>query len=239
MRLAFSALLCGTVLLAPVSVRGQTYFDDTALRRNVAERVAHNHNLTLDWQNNSLSELIDAEARLNAVQRIQSNHGLLFDWKTSSLSALLDTEARLNAVSRIQRNHSVLFDWKTSSLSALLDAEARLNAAKRLSQKTGQAVDWKAYSLSELLTLEMNVRSRELSSQAIQAPYSREDAGPTPNSRPYSTPSYSYPPPVAENGDIRGADNDGDGRAEPVYVRGYTRKDGTYVRGHYRASPRR
>ena len=52
-------------------------------------------------------------------------------------------------------------------------------------------------------------------------------------------PSYTYPPPVAENGDIRAADNDGDGRAETVYVRGYYRKDGTYVRGHYRARPRR
>ncbi len=43
----------------------------------------------------------------------------------------------------------------------------------------------------------------------------------------------------AENGDIRGSDNDGDGRAESVYVRGYTRSDGTTVRGHYRASPSR
>lgn len=49
----------------------------------------------------------------------------------------------------------------------------------------------------------------------------------------------AYPPAVAENGDIRGVDNDGDGRSEPVYVRGYIRKDGTYVRGHYRARPRR
>lgn len=44
-------------------------------------------------------------------------------------------------------------------------------------------------------------------------------------------------PPVAENGDRRGADNDGDGRKEPVHVKGYYRKDGTYVRGHYRAKP--
>ncbi len=60
---------------------------------------------------------------------------------------------------------------------------------------------------------------------------------------------YSRPTPVpartstgfgtAENGDRPGVDNDGDGRVEPVHVRGYYRKDGTYVRGHYRASPRR
>jgi len=48
-----------------------------------------------------------------------------------------------------------------------------------------------------------------------------------------------YKPPVAENGDVRGWDNDGDGRTEPVHVRGYYRRDGTYVRGHYRARPRR
>lgn len=47
----------------------------------------------------------------------------------------------------------------------------------------------------------------------------------------------STPPPVAENGDRRGADNDGDGRAEPVHVKGYFKKDGTYVREHYRAKP--
>ncbi len=45
-------------------------------------------------------------------------------------------------------------------------------------------------------------------------------------------------PTVAQNGDIRGFDNDGDGRRETTYVNGYYRKDGTYVRSHYRASPR-
>lgn len=51
--------------------------------------------------------------------------------------------------------------------------------------------------------------------------------------------SRTYRTPVAENGDVRGFDNDGDGRTEPVHVRGYFRKDGTYVQGHYRARPRR
>jgi hypothetical protein len=56
-------------------------------------------------------------------------------------------------------------------------------------------------------------------------------------------PSFStnsrYHAAVAENEDVRGIDNDGDGRVEPVHVNGYTKKDGTYVRGHYRAAPRR
>lgn len=46
-------------------------------------------------------------------------------------------------------------------------------------------------------------------------------------------------PARAENGDVRGTDNDGDGRAEPVHVSGYTRSDGTYVREQYRALPSR
>jgi len=41
-------------------------------------------------------------------------------------------------------------------------------------------------------------------------------------------------PRTAENGDVRGRDNDGDGQAESVYVRGYTRKDGVRIEGHYR-----
>ena len=46
-------------------------------------------------------------------------------------------------------------------------------------------------------------------------------------------------PPRAENGDIFGRDNDGDGRIETVHVRGYFKKNGTYVRSHYRAAPHR
>jgi hypothetical protein len=47
--------------------------------------------------------------------------------------------------------------------------------------------------------------------------------------------SISVRPPVAENGDYRNRDNDGDGRVESIHVRSYYRRDGTYVRGHYRA----
>ena len=51
--------------------------------------------------------------------------------------------------------------------------------------------------------------------------------------------SYSYKPYVAENGDVKGYDNDGDGRLEPTYVKSYYKSDGTYVKSHYRAKPRR
>ena len=53
------------------------------------------------------------------------------------------------------------------------------------------------------------------------------------NSNSYTSPYRS------ENGDIKGYDNDGDGRLEPTYVKGYYKSNGTYVRSHYRAKPRR
>ena len=53
------------------------------------------------------------------------------------------------------------------------------------------------------------------------------------NSNSYTSPYRS------ENGDIKGYDNDGDGRLEPTYVKSYYKSDGTYVRSHYRAKPRR
>jgi len=48
----------------------------------------------------------------------------------------------------------------------------------------------------------------------------------------------SKDPKIAENGDVRGRDNDGDGRKEPVFVKGYTKKNGTVVQGQYRALPK-
>ena len=41
-------------------------------------------------------------------------------------------------------------------------------------------------------------------------------------------------PIFTESGDVKGKDNDGDGFKEDEYVKGYTKKDGTKVRGHYR-----
>lgn len=44
---------------------------------------------------------------------------------------------------------------------------------------------------------------------------------------------------VAENGSYYGQISDNTGRPKTVYVRGYYRRDGTYVRSHYRSRPRR
>ncbi|MCG8404149.1 MAG: hypothetical protein MI923_03015 [Phycisphaerales bacterium] len=76
----------------------------------------------------------------------------------------------------------------------------------------------------------------------------RESSSPEPNTAPsYSTPHSTYSPNnyvsptarrgVAENKSYYGQPN-ADGRPKTVRVKGYYRKDGTYVRGHYRSRPR-
>jgi len=67
------------------------------------------------------------------------------------------------------------------------------------------------------------------SARAVSQPY-------VPAPSTYKTPADK--PTVAENGDVKGWDNNGDGRAEPVYVRPHYR-DGKYDEGQYRAAPSR
>lgn len=57
--------------------------------------------------------------------------------------------------------------------------------------------------------------------------------------RSASTPPLTFRPYVAENGSYYGEISDLTGRPKTVHVRGYYRKDGTYVQGYYRSSPRR
>lgn len=64
-------------------------------------------------------------------------------------------------------------------------------------------------------------------------------------SPPYSNPQYTYDksvglrgPGIAENGSYYGEISKTTGRPKTVYVKGYYRKDGTYVRGHYRSKKR-
>lgn len=54
-----------------------------------------------------------------------------------------------------------------------------------------------------------------------------------------STTTPAYKPRVAENGSYYGEISEKTGRPKTVYVRGYYRKDGTYVRSHYRSKPRK
>lgn len=53
----------------------------------------------------------------------------------------------------------------------------------------------------------------------------------------YPRTSYTFPS-IAENDSYYGEISEATGRPKTVYVHGYYRKDGTYVRSHYRSSPR-
>lgn len=70
---------------------------------------------------------------------------------------------------------------------------------------------------------------------AVEQPVAMQDFRPVSPARMGQQAIPVMPPLIAPNGDIRGADNDGDGRRETEFVRGYTKKDGTVVPGHYRA----
>lgn len=50
--------------------------------------------------------------------------------------------------------------------------------------------------------------------------------------------SNSTPPCVGENSSYYGEMSTKTGRPKTVYLKGYYRKNGTYVKGHYRSPPR-
>jgi len=81
------------------------------------------------------------------------------------------------------------------------------------------------------------VRPREVDNDRAN----RYGAPPTryypPSNPTYTAPLPLYPsgPQCAENGSCFGDTSSTTGRPKTTHVRGYTRKDGTYVRGHYRS----
>jgi len=82
-----------------------------------------------------------------------------------------------------------------------------------------------------LVLMIANTRRQDLGLQAN----SRTEGNYPTSATSLVSPSQPSSPRKSENGDVRGKDNDGDGRPETTYVEGYTRKDGVRVKGHYRA----
>ena len=72
-----------------------------------------------------------------------------------------------------------------------------------------------------------------------QSPYSKKYYYEDSDSyyKPYIKQLYSNPY-IAENSSYYGQISENTGRPKTVYVKGYYRKDGTYVRSHYRSPPR-
>ncbi len=118
------ALLFGVLSSTAFS---QSTLDDSSLRRDAAARIAREHQVTIDWRQTTLLDLMDTEARLNAVKRIRSTYGLTFDWRKTTLLELMDAEARIGAAKRIGQATKTTIDWKQYTLMQLMEMEARLS----------------------------------------------------------------------------------------------------------------
>jgi hypothetical protein len=96
---------------------------------------------------------------------------------------------------------------------------------------TAEAMDRKATKLPE----PVNKNNGGQGSASYSTVQQRD---PTRSSEPSQQSTYSVPP-VAGSGSYYGEISENTGRPKTVYVHPYYRKDGTYVRSHYRSSPRR
>jgi len=150
-----------TLAITSAPSRGQSGFDDSSMRRNIAQRIAQNHQLTVDWRTMSLLDLSDMETRLNIASRIRRNHGLILDWRKSTLLQLSDAETRLNIVKRIKTNHGTTLDWQKYSLLQLSDMESRMNVAKRLSAALRKQINWQEYTLTQLVEAEERLAGQQ------------------------------------------------------------------------------
>lgn len=117
--LAMAILITATITFA------QSLFDDSSMRKETAQRIAVDHGVRLDWQRNTLMQLMDAESRLDTVKRIKDNHGVEFDWRKSTLMQLMDAEGRMDTAKRIREATGKAVDWRKYSLAQLMEMELR------------------------------------------------------------------------------------------------------------------
>ena len=118
------ALLFGVLSSTAFS---QSTLDNSSLRHDTAARIAREHQVTLDWRQKTLLDLMDTEARLSAVKRIRSTYGVAFEWRKTTLLELMDAESRMGAAKRISQATKTTIDWKQHTLMQLMEMEARLS----------------------------------------------------------------------------------------------------------------
>jgi hypothetical protein len=117
-------------------------------------------------------------------------------------------------------------ELRTEDFTAVQKAEYKVNLDRCLSA-------YRAGCRQERLTPEDRERV------AVNSPSSTEKSG---GSSPSSIAPLARPlpaPACAENGSCYGDTSAATGNPKTVHVNGYYRRDGTYVRGHYRSAPRR
>jgi len=127
MMIALRPILIFTLVAALCSsALAQSSFDDSSMRRDVASRIARDHGVKMDWQQTSLTQLMDAEARLNTTKRIRDEYGVTYDWQTTTLTVLMDAEARMGTARRISQATKAPVDWKKYTLMQFMEMETRL-----------------------------------------------------------------------------------------------------------------
>ena len=72
----------------------------------------------IDWQTNSLTDLLDAEGRIGAANRL-AQLGYNVDWRTNSLTDMLNAEARIGAAYRLKQK-GISVNWQNYTLTQLL-----------------------------------------------------------------------------------------------------------------------
>jgi plasmid maintenance system killer protein len=135
-------------------------YDNSQSKQDTAQRIKENFNIQVDWETNSLSNLINMESKLSTAKRINDNYGLSLNWKTTSLSDLINIESKISTAIRIKKNHNITFNWKEKSLTELIDAESRISTAKRLSKSLGKTIDWSKFSLLQLIEAENKLNQK-------------------------------------------------------------------------------
>ena len=75
----------------------------------------------IDWQTNSLTDLLDAEGRIGAANRL-AQLGYNVDWRTNSLTDMLNAEARIGAAYRLKQK-GISVNWQNYTLTQLLSME--------------------------------------------------------------------------------------------------------------------
>lgn len=117
------------------------------------------------------------------------------------------------------------------------------SSEKKLSEYKDAAEEYISYLKSanaEIMDMHRSYKKaadeyiKALEARVAELTTSTGSVGITTGSPSYNSPVV-YKPICAENGTCYGDISDKTGRSKTTYVKGYTKKDGTYVRGHYRS----
>jgi hypothetical protein len=173
-----------------------------------------------------------SEALTTASTRSESN-SLAVSGRTSATVSRYRTQSQTRP-SPSSTNGKTLKSWSTSSARAQIPTPPRVFEGGPYYGHTMVDTDRQKTVLAfgDYSTEGTSVRSRYLG----QAPSSGVQSETRPH-RHARTPAASVLR-LAENGSYYGQISESTGRSKTVFVRGYYRKDGTYVRAHYRSRPR-